>query len=164
MYLLPQFFSILHLLNPFTSRFSFSFLFLPFSFNFFLFLFLFPPFSLPLFIFFPKWHQLICSPLLGGGGRGLYRRESTNRLYRLPQSQNNCTEILGLIGNPVTCVYCSIIVQYSDPENVFQVLWSCSEVTITCNLGSININTSTRLASYFRLSIGFSKAYCRHSC
>jgi hypothetical protein len=56
---------------------------------------------------------------------------------------------------------CLIIVQYSDPGNVFQVFWSCKEVTIICNLKLTNISTNTRL-TYFHLSIWFSKAYCHH--
>jgi hypothetical protein len=56
--------------------------------------------------------------------------------------------------------YWSIIVQYSDPGNVFYVFRSRKEVTITRNLESININTSTKLA-YFRISIGLLKAFCQ---
>jgi hypothetical protein len=52
-----------------------------------------------------------------------------------------------------------MIIQYSDPGNVFQLFWSRKEVTFTYNLESLNIKSSTRLA-YFRLSIGCAKAYC----
>jgi hypothetical protein len=48
---------------------------------------------------------------------------------------------------------CPIIVQYSDPGNVFQICQSRKEVTFICNLESINIKASTRLV-YIRLSIG----------
>ncbi len=54
--------------------------------------------------------------------------------------------------------YYLIIVQYSDPRNVFQVFQSCKEVTITCNLESnkheYKYKPSTSL-NYFHLDIGF---------
>ncbi len=54
-FILPFYFPFSHFLSPF-------FLFLS---PFFLFSFTFSPFSLPLYIFSPKWHQLIFSR--GGG-------------------------------------------------------------------------------------------------
>jgi hypothetical protein len=50
-----------------------------------------------------------------------------------------------------------------DETNILQRVISVEGETITCSLESIKIKTSTRLA-YFRLSIGFSKAYCHHRC
>jgi hypothetical protein len=93
---LPQFFSILHLLDPFASHLSFSFLFLPFSFTFLPFLFLynvfflffyFPPFSPPLFIFFPQITSADIFPSPQGGGEGVVSPGIEKQLYRFPQSQ-----------------------------------------------------------------------------
>ncbi len=117
-------------IKPFYFPILFSFPLSSFFFHLSSFSFTFPLFLLPFSYFFPKSHQLIF-PLPSRGGEGVVSPGIEKQLYRLPQSQNNWTGILGLIGNPVTYVYCSIIVQYSDPGNVFQVFPSRKEVTIT---------------------------------
>jgi hypothetical protein len=57
--------------------------------------------------------------------------------------QQHCSIIVRLLSD-----YCSIAVQYSDPENVFQLFWSFKEVTITYNLESITSNQVQNLPTF----------------
>ncbi len=60
-----------------------------------------------------------------------------------------------------------VTVHYSDTGNIFQVFWSCwskSVVQYHHQLSkSINVILQYKFFAWFRLSIGFSKACCRHS-